>query len=64
MWNAIWHDLHNQGKAEILPQGYNQIITEHGPFNATVFHLAGTPHQFRKELMKSYFKYFFGEYNE
>lgn len=57
-WNAIWHDLYNQGKAEILPQEYNQIISEHGPFNARIFHLAGTPGYFRVQLMENYFKFF------
>lgn len=53
--NAIWHDLNNKGMAELLPISYNQIITEHGPFGATIFHLAGTPEHFRLRLMESYY---------
>jgi len=60
-WNAIFHDLYSQGKAEFLPQEYNQIVSEHGPYGARIFHLAGTPEQFREQLMESYFKFFWGD---
>lgn len=56
VWNALWHDLRVRGKAELLPQEYNQIISEHGPYGATVFHLAGSPEHFRAQLMESYYK--------
>lgn len=56
IWNAVWQYLHFQGKAELLPQEYNQIISEHGPYQATVFHLAGSPEHFKGQLMESYYK--------
>lgn len=59
--NAVWHDLNNQGKAELLPESYNQIISEHGPYGANIFHLAGSPEHFKGRLMESYFRYFTGE---
>ena len=61
VWNAIWQYLHLQGKVELLPQEYNQIISEHGPYQGTIFHLAGAPEHFKARLMESYFRYFTGE---
>lgn len=54
--NAVWHELRREDKAEVLPVAYNQIISEHGPYGATVFHLAGSPEHFRARLMESYYR--------
>jgi hypothetical protein len=56
IFNIIWHELRKEGKAEALPVSYNQIISEHGPYGATIFHLAGSPEHFRATLMESYYK--------
>lgn len=60
-WNSVWHNLAPYGQAELLPQSYNQIISEHGAHGAKVFHLAGAPEQFKAQLMESYFRHFFPE---
>lgn len=56
IFNIIWHHLRKEGKAELLPVSYNQIISEHGPYGATIFHLAGAPEHFKAQLMESYYK--------
>lgn len=60
-WNALWHELSQKGQAKLLPQSYNQIISEHGPHQAVIFHLAGAPEHFKTQLMESYYRHFFGE---
>lgn len=57
--NAIWHRLRKEGKAELLPVCYNQIISEHGLYGATIFHLAGAPEHFKAQLMESYYRFIF-----
>lgn len=61
LWNAIWYHFYREGKAEMMPQRYNQLYVQHGPGGAAILHFAGSPSVYRDVLMKNCFHFFFEE---